>query len=104
MSPPSKRAQIEEMLKSDPDDLFLHYARAMACATEGDTQAALAGFDEVIRRDPHHVPAHFQKGRALAEAGRTKEAADVLTAGIAVAQRTGDTHAAAEMREFLEML
>jgi thioredoxin-like negative regulator of GroEL len=99
-----KRAQIEEMLKSDPDDVFLLYARAMACVGEGDLEAALAGFDDVIRRDPRHVPARFQKGRALAEAGRTEEAAEVLTAGITVARQTGDAHAEREMREFLDLL
>jgi thioredoxin-like negative regulator of GroEL len=98
------RAQLEELLKAEPDDVFLRYALAMTCVSEGDLSAGLALYDDVLRRDPDHVPAHFQKARALADAGRVDEARAVVDAGIAVAARVGDAHAEREMREFLEFL
>jgi Flp pilus assembly protein TadD len=98
------RAQLEALLESDPDDTFLLYAHAKACAGEGDVETALQQFDEVLKRDARHVPAYFQKGQVLAEQGRTAEARVILTQGIAVARDVGDDHAEAEMQGFLEML
>lgn len=99
-----KREQLQEMLKSDPDDVFLHYALAMTYVAEGDAETALAKLQDVIDRDPDYVAAYFQKGQLLAREGEPEEARDVVTRGIEAARRTGDTHAAAEMTGFLEAL
>ena len=98
------RAQLEELLKSDPDDTFLLYAMAKACVGDGDVAEGLRQFDEVLRRDPKHVPAYFQKGQTLAEDGQTEAAREVIVQGIAVAKEVGDNHAEREMVEFLETL
>ena len=98
------RQQIEELLKSDPDDIFLLYGLAKAIAAEGDIDAAVAAFDDVIARDANYVAAYFQKGQTLAEEGRTDEARTALTRGIEAARRTGDRHAEMEMTAFLETL
>lgn len=89
------------MLQDDPDDVFLNYALAKACAAEGNLAEALARFDRVIGLDPNYVAAYFQKGQALAEAQQLPEAREVLSRGIEVARRTGDAHAEAEMAAFL---
>ena len=99
-----KREQIQEMLKSDPGDVFLHYALAMTYAADGDAETALARLQDVIERDPDYVAAYFQKGQLLAREGEPEEARKVVRRGIEVAGRTGDTHAAAEMTGFLESL
>lgn len=98
------RAQLEELLKSEPDDVFLMYAVAKACVSEGDLHAGLAQFDKVIAVNADYVPAYFQKGQALAEAGNVSAARESLRQGIEVAQRTGDSHALGEMTEYLDML
>ena len=100
----SRREQLEELLKSDPDDLFLQYALAMACLSEGETTLGLEGLDRVIQRDPDYVAAYFQKGQALASEGETTAAKSALARGIDVARKTGDSHAESEMRAFLEEL
>ena len=67
------RKQLEQLLESDPDDVFLQYALAMACVSEGDVETGLLRFQAVIDGHPEYVPAYFQKGQALAERGaRTK--------------------------------
>jgi thioredoxin-like negative regulator of GroEL len=96
--------QLEQLLESDPDDVFLQYALAKARIAEGNVEAGLAQFDAVIDRHPEYVPAYFQKGQALAERSRTEEARAVLTSGIQVARKVGDGHAEREMTEFLESL
>jgi thioredoxin-like negative regulator of GroEL len=96
--------QLEDLLQSDPDDVFLQYALAKARIAEGDLEAGLAQFQTVIDRHPDYVPAYFQKGQALAERGRIEEARDVLVSGIQIARKVGDGHAEREMTEFLESL
>jgi thioredoxin-like negative regulator of GroEL len=98
------RKQLEQLLESDPDDVFLQYALAKACVSEGDLEVGLSKFQEVIDRHPEYVPSYFQKGQALAEQGRAVEARTVLTQGIHAARHAGDRHAEAEMTEFLEAL
>jgi predicted Zn-dependent protease len=98
------RAQLEELLQSDPEDTFLLYAHAKACVTEGDVETALQQFDEVLKRDAKHVATYFQKGQVLAEQARNAEAVAVITQGIAVAREVRNDHAESEMRGFLETL
>jgi predicted Zn-dependent protease len=98
------RRKLQELLQSDPDDVFLQYALAAACVSEGDVEAGLAQFQAVIDRHPDYVPAYFQKGQALAGQERHAEARDILQRGIQVAHRVGDRHAESEMTAFLDTL
>jgi len=98
------RQQLEQLLESEPDDVFLQYALAKACISEGDIERGLTQFQAVIERHPEYVPAYFQKGQSLAEQGRTEEARDVLASGIQIARKVGDGHAEREMTEFLDAL
>jgi thioredoxin-like negative regulator of GroEL len=98
------RKQLEQLLESDPDDVFLQYALAKACVSDGDLETGLSKFQTVIDGHPEYVPAYFQKGQALAEQGRTDEARAIVTQGIQAARKAGDRHAESEMTEFLEAL
>lgn len=99
-----KREQLEQMVQSNPDDLFLHYALAMACINEGDAEAGLERLQKVLDRDPDYVAAYFQKGQVLAERGETESARETVRKGIETARKVGDAHAEEEMTGFLEML
>ena len=100
----SRREKLQEMLKSDPDDIFVRYALAMTYASEGDSAAALEGLQDVVDRDPEYIAAYFQRGQILAREGDTEAAREVLARGIEAARRVGDGHAEAEMTGFLEAL
>jgi Tfp pilus assembly protein PilF len=99
-----RREQLEEMLKSDPDDTFLNYALALEDLSAGDRATGMRGLEGVIARDPRYVAAYFRLGKARAEADDLDGARQILRDGIAVARQVGDTHAAGEMTGFLEML
>lgn len=99
-----KSEQVEELLKSNPDDIFLQYALAMAYVSEGNATAAQQQFVHVIERHPDHVAAYFQLSQQLARQGSVAEARRVITDGIEAAKRVGDSHAQAEMTGFLETL
>jgi thioredoxin-like negative regulator of GroEL len=96
--------QLEQLLESDPNDVFLQYALAKARIGEGDVEAGLAQFQTVIDGHPDYVPAYFQKGQTLAERGRIEEARVILASGIQIARKVGDGHAEREMTEYLDTL
>lgn len=98
------RQQLEELLTSEPDDVFLNYALAKTLVSSGDVTDGLARFDRVLELDPKYVPAYFQKGQTLADQSSTVEARDILRRGIDVARECGNTHAEGEMTAFLETL
>ena len=98
------REQLEELLAAEPTDVFLLYAVALACASEGDTDQAVEKLAELVDEHPDYVPAWFQRGQLLAGVNRNEEAREVLVEGIGVARRVGDRHAEGEMTEFLESL
>ena len=95
--------KLEEMLQTDPEDPFLHYALALEVVKD-DRLAGLERLADMNRRFPEHVPAFFRRGQILAESGQPDEARQVLSAGIQTARRLGDDHAAAEMYELLTSL
>ena len=98
------REQLEQLLGDDPTDVFLIYAVAMACASEGNVDEAIEKLSELVDGQPDYVPAWFQRGQLLAGVNREEEAREVLVEGIDVARRVGDSHAEGEMIEFLESL
>jgi tetratricopeptide (TPR) repeat protein len=100
MAKSPRMEKIEAMLAEDPDDSFLRYSLGMEHASGGDDEAAVAAFRALIALKPEDrdtVPAYHMCGQALARLGREPEAVAVLRAGIAVARRVGDSHAAGEM-------
>ncbi len=98
------RAKLEQMLAASPDDLFLKYALAMSCASDGDEEEATERLASINREHPDYVAAWFQRGQILSRLGESDEAREVILSGIDVAQRTGDAHAEGEMRAFLDLL
>lgn len=93
--------QLERLLALEPDDVFLNFALAMELSKQGRTDDACRQFRRVLDLDPRYPAAYFQWAKVLLAAHRHAEARDVLARGIETAQRTGDQHAAAEMRELL---
>jgi tetratricopeptide (TPR) repeat protein len=100
----NRRDRLLEMLKSSPDDPFLHYGLAMEHRSAGELDAALACLRRAIACDADYVAAYFHQGQVLAEQGHTDAARQILRQGIETARRTGDGHAAEEMTGLLESL
>ncbi|MEM9588747.1 MAG: hypothetical protein AAGA03_15805 [Planctomycetota bacterium] len=100
----SRREKIEAMLADDPTDTFLRYSLAMELRSEGLHDDSLGKLGELTREDPPYVPAFFMAAQQLADLQRVDEARGFLRDGIDEARRQGDSHAAAEMGEFLAAL
>ncbi len=99
----SRLEQIEKMLATEPDDVFLNFGLAMEMAKDQDKGPALRQFDRVTGLDPDYSAAYYQKGRLLLESGSPEEARKTLTAGLEATKRIGDTHAASEMQDLLDL-
>jgi len=100
----SRRAQLEEMLKKDPDDVFLNFSLAMEFKGEGETQCAIAQFDRVIALDANYLAAYQRKGETLMNAKQFDAARASLEQGIGIAKQQGDEHMVDNINEMLEML
>lgn len=101
----ARRLKLEESLAEDPTDTFLRYGLAVQCVREGDLGEGRMRLLQLIADHPaDQVAAHQQLGQSYLEAGETAEAQTILRAGIDLAGRRGDRHAAAEMQGLLEQL
>jgi predicted Zn-dependent protease len=92
-----KLAALNEILQLDPANAFARYGLAMEHVAQGHPDNALAEFATCIEHNPDYVPAYQMSAQTLVTQGRTDEAIARVEAGIAVAQRTGNQHALAEM-------
>jgi predicted Zn-dependent protease len=95
---------IEKMLASNPDDVFLNFAMAMELVKAGRHDEAAGRFDRVTRLDPNYISAYRQWSGMLVVLGRKDEARAVLLRGIEAATRAGDKHAVSKMQEALTLL
>ncbi|MEM9412766.1 MAG: hypothetical protein AAGA30_16765 [Planctomycetota bacterium] len=96
--------QLEDLLKSSPEDIFLNYALAMELDNCGQHDRSLDIFDTLIKQEPPYVPAFFMAAQQLTRLSRINEAREKLRDGIQQARTQNDSHAAAEMSEFLTSL
>jgi thioredoxin-like negative regulator of GroEL len=67
----------------------------------GDTGAADRHFRELLQRNADYVPAYLMYAQMLSREARGEEARQVLSTGIAAADRKGDAHARSEMESLL---
>ena len=100
----SRLEQLESMLAESPNDTFLRYAVAMELSSEEQHERSLAMHQTLMNDEPPYVPSFFMSGQQLADLERIDEAKSIVTEGISHAQTQGDTHAAAEMMQFLDSL
>jgi cytochrome c-type biogenesis protein CcmH/NrfG len=100
----SRRQMLEEFVAQKPDDTFSRYGLALECMNSGDSAAADQQFRTLVERNPAYIPGYQMYGQFLARERRIEEARKVLAAGIAAADKAGNSHARSEMESFLNDL
>jgi len=100
----SRREMLEQFVAQKPNDAFARYGLALECAKLGDDSAASEHFRKLLELHPNYVAGYFQFGQLLARVGRMDEARRMLSDGVVVAQKAGDTHARDEMQSALNSL
>jgi predicted Zn-dependent protease len=104
MTAPSRKEQLQAMLRDEPNDPELRYMLAMEFASLGDDAEAARHFGELIALAPGYPPGYHMGARALVRLGRIVEARAMLERGIVAAESGGNFHAASEMTELLHNL
>ena len=99
-----KIALLLQILEQNPDDAFARYGLAMEYANRNETEAAMTQFDLLLTRHADYTAGYFMAAQTLQRVGRNDEARERLKLGIASAQRTGNSHALAEMQGALDDL
>ncbi len=100
----TRRQMLEEFAAANPNDAFARYGLALECVNTGDHAAASEHFKQLLAKHPDYVAGYFHFGQLLAKLARTDEAKQILTTGIAVAEKVGDEHAGSEMAAALQEL
>src|SRR5713226_3892517 len=105
MSTPEEKIRIlKDSIREEPDDPLGYYLLGMESAKLLRHLAAIDAFERAIRINPDYTAAYRELGKSLREAGRRHEAADVLSQGVVVAERTHDVQTMKEMLVFLKHL
>lgn len=97
----SRRQLLEELVASKPDDAFSRYGLALECMNSGDSAAADQHFSALLDRNAAYIPGYQMYGQFLARERRLEDARRVLGAGIAAADKAGNSHARSEMEALL---
>jgi predicted Zn-dependent protease len=100
----SRLERIEAMLVDEPHDSFLRYSLALELKNAGRHDESIQKLEELTRDEPPHISAFFMAAQQLVDLDRITEARTYLRNGIEHARQQGDSHAAAEMSEYLSTL
>ena len=100
----SRLDALKKFLEQEPDDSFTKYALALEYASARDFKQAIASLKELIEKDPAYIPAYHQLGVIYAQLEGENDAIQTFEAGISVAMKAGDHHAAKEMQEAIDEL
>ena len=97
-----RRLMLEASLAEDPADTFLRYGLAVQCLREKDQAEGRERLLALIADHPSdQVAAHQMLGQSYLEAGEFHQARTILQAGVTLAGKRGDWHAASEMEGLL---
>ena len=95
---------IEQLLAKGSVDPFHWYARAMELRSLDRLDDALAAFVEVRERFADYVPTYLMAAQVAQELDRNDEARAWCEHGLEQARAKGDSHAARELGQLLDML
>lgn len=101
----SKRLEfMQKATASGTSDPLAWYGLAMEYRSLERHEEALAAFETLRQKHPEYVAAYLMCGQMLEKMGRVPDAKTWLAAGLAVAQKKGDAHAASELESALAAL
>ena len=99
-SMPATSKRLEFMQKataSGSADPLAWYGLAMEYRSLERHDEALVAFESLREKHPEYVAAYLMCGQMLEKMGRVADAKAWLAAGLAMAQKKGDAHAASEL-------
>lgn len=95
---------ILEMLKKNPDDVFLHYAIAMEHISVNAFADAIEKLEWIKSHYSDYLPLYYQLAQLYSESGNTENAIKTYEEGIILAENLSEKKTASELRSALEEL
>ena len=95
---------VLEMLKNDPNDVFLIYAAALEYKKAGNTDNALQLLEKIVDKFPGYLGAYYTLGKMYEERGEFERAIEVYKIGKKVAKEQNDEKTIGELTEALMLL
>lgn len=100
--PLNRLAHLKELLKAQPEDVFLQYALAMEYLGQDELEEGLKRLQQLRETHPGYLPVYYQLGKAHEAKGEWQQAVDTYQAGIPVAKEQGDQKTMNELRQAAE--
>lgn len=95
-------AELESMLLTEPNDVFLNYALALEHQLKNHYQEALAYYTKTISLDTNYIPAYYQISKIYYQLDFLDIAISFVQKGIHIAELKKDFKSKAELEELLE--
>ncbi len=101
----NKRVELlQQMLKENPEDLFLNYAQALELLKEGKTDEAESILKKLLLKDESYLAAYYQLGKLYEQKENTSDAISVYKRGIEKAKAQKDMRTLGELEEALMII
>jgi tetratricopeptide (TPR) repeat protein len=100
----SRIDMLLELLKAEPDDVFLNYALGVEHMSELNLADAESQFRKVISLQPDYIPAYYQMGKLFESKLMNPEALGFYRQGLELARAKKDNKAVNEFSEAIFML
>lgn len=105
MSSTARIAQLQDMLKEEPNDLFLQYALGLEYAKEQTTfGSAESQFKLVLHLDENYLAAYYQLGQLYEQLNRSFNALEFYQIGLEKARQQKNNKAINEFAEAVFLL
>jgi len=101
---PNRLEVLEQMVARGTNDPFPMYGLALEYRSLGRTDDALRAMGDLRARVPDYVPQYLMAAQILRASSRVEEAREWAEAGLVVASRSRDAHAAGELEAVLAEL
>ncbi len=89
--------RLLNLLAESPADSFLLFAIAKEYEGAGDTEQAGVYYRRLLDKDPDYVGVYYHLAKLYESQGLHREAFQTYSAGMQIAQKTGDRHALGEL-------
>ncbi len=99
-----RKNMLLDLLKKEPDDVFLNYALAMEMIGTGEFENAEAQLQKVLVLKPDYLPCFYQIGQLKEKLNDVVNAIEFYKKGIVLAKLQNNTKAMGELNEALWML
>ena len=100
----SRLQQLQEMLKSEPNDSFLNYALALEYANIDKLEKAIEIIEALLKRDKNYLGGYYQLGKIYEQSQQPEKAIETYNKGITIAKEQKNNKTLGELNTALMLL